>query len=169
MQIFVSLSAPTIYYRGLAEDWSDDHAKTKHMTWVTPDRAYAEEYAEGGRLYRFHADPGRSASLNFRTLGTEVKFGEIHKRLKKLIMEAFQHGLVGKDEGLTLIKRLDALNNLIPPNVHKRVYMWWDEYTEISKILHLAGYDSIKGNEGLNSTVPTFGIFDHTRVKMIKE
>ncbi|AXG67233.1 hypothetical protein HOU09_gp189 [Dickeya phage vB_DsoM_AD1] len=169
MQIFVSLSAPTIYYRGLAEDWSDDHAKKQHMTWVTPDRAYAEKYAEGGRLYKFHADPGRYASLKFRSLWTEVKFAEIHRRVKQLIMEAFQLHLVGKDEAMTLVKRLDALNKLIPASQYKRVYMWWDEYTEISKILKLAGYDSIKGNEGEHHDVPTFGIFDHTRVKMIKE
>ncbi|AWY08464.1 hypothetical protein HOT49_gp197 [Erwinia phage vB_EamM_Alexandra] len=169
MQVFVSLSAPKIYYRGLAEDWNDEHAKKQHMTWVTPDREYAELYAEDGRLYKFHADPGRYASLNFRSLWTEVKFAEIHSRVKKLIMEAFQDKRVGRDEALTLVSRLDKLNQLIPASKHKRVYMWWDEYTEISKILRLAGYDSIKGNEGDNHDVPTFGIFDHTRVKMIKD
>lgn len=169
MQIFVSLSAPKIYYRGLAEDWSDEHAKKQHMIWVTPDRGYAELYAEGGRLYKFHADVGRSASLRFRSLWTEVKFDEIYRRVKQLIMESFQEKHVGKDEALKLIERLDKLYGVIPKGTYKRVYMWWDEYAEISRILKAAGYDSIQGNEGQNHDVPTFGVFDHTRVKMIKE
>lgn len=139
------------------------------MTWVTPDRAYAEEYAEDGRLYKFHADVGRTASLRFRTLGTEVKFDEIYRRVKQLIMESFQTKHVGREEALKLIDRLDALRAVVPKGKYMRVYMWWDDYAEISKILKNAGYDSIQGNEGLNNEVPTFGIFDHTRVRMIKE
>lgn len=169
MKIVISLSTPTIYYRGLAEEWSEEHAKKQHMTWLTPDRKYAELYADGGRLYRFQADPGRYASLKFRSLWTEVKFAEIYSRIKQLVMEAFQLKLVPKEEALTLIKRLDALKALIPASTHKRVYMWWDEYTEISKILKLAGYDSIKGNEGQNNDVPTFGIFDSSKIKMLKD
>lgn len=169
MQIFVSLSSPKIYYRGLAEDWSDEHAKKQHMTWVTPDRAYAELYAEDGRLYQFHADVGRPASLRFRTLWTEVKFNEIYKRVKQLIMDSFQSKRVGKEEALKLIERLDKLDGVIPDGKYLRVYLWWDNYPEISRILQTAGYDSIQGNEGENNNVPTFGVFDHTRVKMIKD
>lgn len=169
MQIFVSLSSPKIFYRGLAADWSEEHAKKLHMTWVTQDRAYAELYAEDGRLYSFQADPGRTASLNFRSLWTEVKFAEIYRRVKALIMESFQQKLVGRDGALKLIERLDKLSHLIPASTHKRVYMWWDEYAEISRILASAEYDSILGNEGANHDVPTYGIFNHTRVKMIKD
>lgn len=169
MQIRISLSAPKIYYRGLAEDWSDEHAKKQHMIWVTPDRGYAELYAEDGRLYKFHADPGRTASLNFRSLWTEVKFAEIYRRVKALIMDSFKENKVGRKEALTLIERLDKLSAVIPESKYLRVYLWWDNYSEISKILHAAEYDSILGNEGEHHDVPTYGIFDHTRVKMLQE
>jgi len=159
----LAASSP-VFYRGLQETWSSDHAKNKHLTFVTENRDYALQYAKDeDHVLAFHVDIKRPFDFGFRTLTTSVQLSEVVSRIRKGVLDQFKRGCISEDLGKELINKLRVLDQ----SGHKEVWEWYMKVPELSQVLQEAGYDSIRGNEGIQDDIVTYGVFDPRKLKPV--
>lgn len=151
-----------VFYRGITQAWSEEHAKKQHIIFVTPDYDYALEYAKDkDHVLEFHVDLGTIFNLGFRSLQTEVKFEDLVSRVRKGVMDQFGAHKISKDQGLKLVNDLRALSG----SGMKHVWEWYMSVPDLVHILKAAGFDSLEGAEGNNDDIPTYGLFSASQLK----
>jgi len=153
-----------IFYRGLTQSWSDEHAKKQHIIFITPDKDYALEYAKDAQhVLEFHADLGQSFNFGFRTLQTEVQLAEVLDRVKRGVLSQFQEHKISREKGMELMDELSDIKG----SGYKHVWEWYMQLPALVKILKAAGYDSVEGAEGTNDDIPTYGVFSVSQLKRV--
>jgi hypothetical protein len=158
------LLASQIFYRGLTQTWSDEHAKNQHIIFITPDRDYALEYAKDEQhVLEFHADIGHSFDFGFRTLQTEVQLKDVTDRVKRGILSQFQEGHITREKGMELMDELAEVKG----SGYKHVWEWYMQLPELVRILKAAGFNSVEGKEGVNDDIPTYGVFSVHQLKRV--
>jgi len=169
---------PLVVYRGLGEEYVAE--KSPNITWVTPDPAYAGDYADrnsttvydtDGRFYPsgatilpLYAKAETPFDLGFRSTMTDVKYSDVMERVYGGVVKSFEMGRITRDEGVRLIGKIDKIQEK-DDGTFKKVHSWWNSKPEIKDILQEAGYDSIHSNEGFDDRTPAYGLFNPSQIK----
>lgn len=166
MQIQLSLSGHTIYYRGLQVAFDQAVHDRSHIVWLTPDRQYAMRYAGDPRhLLRFSVNVNHGFNFGFRTFDTEVQLADVVSRITKAVNERAN----SKGIDRATYENVKALLSKIKTSSggqFKKVWAWYMEDKRIVEALKAAGYDHVIGREGPSDDVPTIGVFDPHDVKV---
>lgn len=169
MRLFISLSN-VIYFRGLTSKFSKAYQDKSHIIWVTTNKNYAQKYSDQkGSLLTYDLKLGHAFNFGFRSLDTSVKLQEVLSRVQRGVLNAFREKVIDRQLAVKLNDEvIDLIEEHEKSSKYLKVWEWYSNLSNISRILLSAGYTHIEALEGNDNNIQTVGIIDKRIIKSMK-
>lgn len=143
-------------YRGLSKPNNPEMAKKSPITWVTPEKKYADVY--GKNLYKIDdGDPVKGFDFGYRDVNTRVKKLDMLHKLHVKLMDDFGDGVISKDKAMAISEKIQ--NSYKNDSGKYKNFMDWRNDKDIINIAKEIGIDHWKALEGTAGDIPTKGLF----------
>jgi hypothetical protein len=147
-----------------------DKPNPNMIYWVTTDKSFAQEYADGSAVHRSGTPIVYEHDINVHT---PAKVANDYCSISKLLVDWYSsrpNQSANKDAILTKKNEIiDYWHHIGLDNSHTAVYNHWNISGEpgnklLKEYLHLLGYDSIYYTE---AGADTYGILDVTQIRSV--